>query len=669
MTSSFSFVTLLPPSPPNSQLMTPHTATAHHPTTTTPLLDQLKRFCGSARSRFLELLLKPHHVNEQIATDLKSREDAAPMVPERIKVGPTPRVPDGPLLEMWRPTGAWRWTRGMSIKRCNNIINLTVDPKSTCKSYYGTGTIGSQELEFYCKSWPRGADEFKIEMTLYKSQLGALRGVYVPNIIGVYAGVDDTTNMLLELPHPQFWLEASDDMPDVLKKRCIDCFERIHAAGVLHGAPYLHNIFIGGDARVIVANFEHAAVLDSIPEVAQQTTTHDKLRMEMRQIKYLLNYDNARHKERQKWLGYQSRLDWNERQRQLRKANPKHVLEFCTSTPEEKLDPPVNAAKQKGWRTDKHKARRYVNPTISNESFAIAMEKFIENVRRMEREGDGPPVSYPPSPTLPDVRHLPSPPSDSVELSDDDEPSSSTTPLRRSTRKRKGRDDLSDSPTPTPKRRKKAIKSDPDLATPTTPPSKPIRLESFIVGSSKDHERDLSASPGGAESHVLDLAPVFPTAGPSTSLRSAIKAVPATFVTPPPEIARPPIAPRSTTARGKRKRRDDEEDGLIKVEEDESPLKRTRLALPSSSQSPGGKHVSFAPAPEVHLKKWQIPAEMLTPAGYKYNHGSGGFKQKRSRHSTPPSSPRSETTSKWNSPLPFRFVARFFANFVHRNQS
>lgn len=550
MTSSFSFVTLLPPSPPNSQLMTPHTATAHHPTTTTPLLDQLKRFCGSARSRFLELLLKPHHVNEQIATDLKSREDAAPMVPERIKVGPTPRVPDGPLLEMWRPTGAWRWTRGMSIKRCNNIINLTGECLSSGASRLHAAMAHTRHIAFpnsqstqsphasriteraplvhkssssianresvahyayrqvftsYSIRWPRGADEFKIEMTLYKSQLGALRGVYVPNIIGVYAGVDDTTNMLLELPHPQFWLEASDDMPDVLKKRCIDCFERIHAAGVLHGAPYLHNIFIGGDARVIVANFEHAAVLDSIPEVAQQTTTHDKLRMEMRQIKYLLNYDNARHKERQKWLGYQSRLDWNERQRQLRKANPKHVLEFCTSTPEEKLDPPVNAAKQKGWRTDKHKARRYVNPTISNESFAIAMEKFIENVRRMEREGDGPPVSCPPSPTLPDVRHLPSPPSDSVELSDDDEPSSSTTPLRRSTRKRKGRDDLSDSPTPTPKRRKKVIKSDPDLATPTTPPSKPIRLESFIVGSSKDHERGMYLSRLRTQHVLTDL--------------------------------------------------------------------------------------------------------------------------------------------------------------------
>ncbi|TEB39185.1 hypothetical protein FA13DRAFT_1725158 [Coprinellus micaceus] len=625
-----------------------HPPTNHPPPPTSKLIQRLLN-STAPKTRFLLLLTSPWKKDRAMASDLKSRasENAMPMVPQRIATHVP--VTAAQAAQSWRPTGAWKWAVGLGIRGCTNIVNLSNPLKKSARTYFGTGTIGTQELEYICKSWQQNTEmpEFVTEISLFKAQLALLQGVYVPNIIGIYAGLD-VVNVLMELPHPAFWMHASDDMPDVLKKRCIDCFERIHAAGVLYGNVQLSHIIVGADARVTLVNFEHAAVLDPLPQFCQKKTTPDKLRLEMRQVKYLLNYDKAREREQQKWIGYKARKDWNEKER-VRASRESGYTPQCLAEPDDDvLNPPVDPHRTKGWVDSKYKADRFVVPTITPEFFTSAVEKFIANIRRMEREGDGPPQSpRPPSSTTTSSPVEPTPVPQPITLQVPTEPPRrrSETTLRRSSRKRKAGDD-----------------------------------SNFIAGSSKSPLKKKRSAPQvhveanpdlPAGVRARDFAFEFP--GTPPPLPSALKTVLQTFPSPSTVMEpRPLIAKRkrpSEKVLAKRKRVENEEPVPVPVlltpsltpkEEDfQSPSKRLRLdELLTPPPSPNGRHVSFAPAPEVHIKRYTIPPEMLTPAKFKYERGS--FRRWRSRFKWLPAPERFSISA----PLGLRFISRWVTDFL-----
>ncbi|KAJ7777702.1 hypothetical protein DFH07DRAFT_702722, partial [Mycena maculata] len=72
------------------------------------------------------------------------------------------------------------------------------------------------------------------------------QGCVVPVIINVYSSTG-TVSVAMEPPHPSFWLEVSLDMPRVLKKCCIQAFEKLHEDGVYHGDIELRHMLIGAD--------------------------------------------------------------------------------------------------------------------------------------------------------------------------------------------------------------------------------------------------------------------------------------------------------------------------------------------------------------------------------------------------------------------------------------
>lgn len=102
--------------------------------------------------------------------------------------------------------------------------------------------------------------------------------------------------MAMEAPHHSFWMEASSDMPDVLKKRCVEAFEKIHARGVYHGNVRLENMVIGGDAKITILNFHGSRCLFANSAGLQSADPVD-LQTEMRLVKFLLDYEDARLKE------------------------------------------------------------------------------------------------------------------------------------------------------------------------------------------------------------------------------------------------------------------------------------------------------------------------------------------------------------------------------------
>ena len=195
----------------------------------------------------------------------------------------------------------------------------------------------------------------------------ALAGTYAPTIIGVFTGVG-VANMLMELPHQAFWVQASADMPDVLKKRCVEAYEKLHAAGILHGSPHLRHLLIGGDARVTIMNFERSRVLDPVSNthISQEKANAAELRLEMRKVKYQLDYDNARVKEKQKWDRYKARLEHCKvvlREAIDPTSRPPQVLEVLA---EDVVDPPVDTRRLKSWAPEQsYSSARFVVPTIT----------------------------------------------------------------------------------------------------------------------------------------------------------------------------------------------------------------------------------------------------------------------------------------------------------------
>ncbi|EEB93131.1 hypothetical protein MPER_08257, partial [Moniliophthora perniciosa FA553] len=107
-----------------------------------------------------------------------------------------------------------------------------------CSCYVTTAQVSGKQLKYVRKTWriDRIDDSFYAE------------GDVVPSIITVFTG-PCTLNVAMEPPHHSFWVEASPDMPLVLKERCIAAYERLHGCGVLHGDVELRHMLIGKDSN------------------------------------------------------------------------------------------------------------------------------------------------------------------------------------------------------------------------------------------------------------------------------------------------------------------------------------------------------------------------------------------------------------------------------------
>lgn len=115
----------------------------------------------------------------------------------------------------------------------------------------------------------------------------------VPEVIGVYASPGKVT-LSMGPPHHVFWIEASPDMPDALKERCVEAFKKLHACGVLHGNVELKNILIGGDAKITLINLHKGRALVANEVVHLAGATPAELKLEMRKVKFMLNHRDAR---------------------------------------------------------------------------------------------------------------------------------------------------------------------------------------------------------------------------------------------------------------------------------------------------------------------------------------------------------------------------------------
>jgi len=146
-------------------------------------------------------------------------------------------------------------------------------------------------------------------------------------------------------------------MPHALKERVIAAFEKIHTQGVLHGDPELRHMLIGADGKVMIIDFGMSRANREHPSVGIERAEPEEFRLEMRKVKYKLDYMGARKMEGDKVDDYLRRVRRNRKISELWKRRAKGervgpIPQYEEDPEDYELDPPVNAQDfQEDWIT------------------------------------------------------------------------------------------------------------------------------------------------------------------------------------------------------------------------------------------------------------------------------------------------------------------------------
>ncbi|KAF7306651.1 Serine/threonine protein kinase [Mycena indigotica] len=322
------------------------------------------------------LPIEPPSICEELPVEWSRPEPATSSAPRRMKSLPK-NIPREVLTkQIYHPTKKWEWTSGLAFKDTEPRVPLSSG--TMCSAFIRTGLIGDRPLQYVSKLWLTNAkwQGFFSELALYKVQLKSLQGRIVPSIINVYATVG-AIDVAMEPPHHSFWVEASADMPNVLKKRCIRAYEQLHTAGVLHGDVELRHMLIGGDARVTIIDFQESRALIPNPAVKLGAATPAQMQLEMRKVKYRLDYQGARDLEDQKVM----------RSKRLARRNATGSRE--PPSQDDILNPPVSIRDWEGeWHAPRPDPQRFVMPGQSTEDLEKAVERFLDILEKLEEEGD-----------------------------------------------------------------------------------------------------------------------------------------------------------------------------------------------------------------------------------------------------------------------------------------
>lgn len=237
-------------------------------------------------------------------------------------------------------------------------------------------------------------DTHAIQLALYKSEqyLSRLQGDVVPPVIGVHV-LPGEICVSMEPPHPSFWMEASADMPDVLKEKCIEAYEKIHSQGVLHGDVELRHMLIGADGRVTIIDFQASRSLVSNEAVMLKQAEPAEFNMEMRKVKYKLNYKGARQRELNKVTtcekrSHRNRLRRAKHERRARGERVGYISDYEEDPEQDKIEPPVHKQDWNEHWTIAADAipRRFVMPGQTSQHLEREIQLFLEIVDRMGKE-------------------------------------------------------------------------------------------------------------------------------------------------------------------------------------------------------------------------------------------------------------------------------------------
>ncbi|KAG8219964.1 hypothetical protein J3R82DRAFT_969 [Butyriboletus roseoflavus] len=288
---------------------------------------------------------------------------------------------------IYQPHGRWAWTHGLSLDDPKQLLSLRKGAQ--CSASIDSGTVANKEIKYICRKWKMSKQKewygFYSELALYKSEqyLRPLQGDVVPHVIGVHI-MPEAVSVTMEMPHSSFWIESSPSMPHALKEKVIAAFEKIHAQGVLHGDPELRHMLVGADGKVMIIDFGMSRAIREHTSVGIERAEPEEFRLEMRKVKYKLDYMGARKREEDKVDDYLRRVRKNRKISELWKRRAKGervgpILLYEEDPEEYELDPPVNAQDfQEDWITASDDSpMRVVVPGQTPEQVADQVQAFL----------------------------------------------------------------------------------------------------------------------------------------------------------------------------------------------------------------------------------------------------------------------------------------------------
>ncbi|KAF5355743.1 hypothetical protein D9756_003930 [Leucocoprinus leucothites] len=310
------------------------------------------------------------------------------------------------FASLYIPKGRWQWTHQVVFE--NRPEEVQISNNHQYSLTVKTAKIYQETITYISKLWPRENkwDGFAREVALHKTQLRAIHGVAVPALIGVHTNFDGI-QMTYDVPHHSFWIQASPDMPDVLKRRCLQAYDQLHCQGVLHGNVEFENILIGGDGRVKIINFERSRSSKPKTDVKLEAADRIDFKMEMREVHYKLDYMGARQKERVTW---ESRHNLQEIRFPAGNTSRIHSRYPYSISRESPADP-TRWSLPRLW-----KPRRFVVPGQSAERFHHHLKQFLLGVAEEAGEGMNPPTFLGPTSQNPKKRKRNDSDSDNSEL-------------------------------------------------------------------------------------------------------------------------------------------------------------------------------------------------------------------------------------------------------------
>ncbi|KAH9898465.1 hypothetical protein C8Q73DRAFT_788645 [Cubamyces lactineus] len=341
------------------------------------------------------------------------------------------------LISAFKPKQAFAWTRNQPLTDIEKLCHLNGDGVKSIS--LKKGRLGDRAVTYVSKSWPRRTrhkwDGLFTELKLYSSPryLGELQGSIIPPLMTIQQDAS-SVSLVMRTPHPSFWIEASADMPHVLKKEVVLSYVALHDKGILHGDAELYNILIGGDGHVSLMNFDAAQVRhsrDGLPVAGRGS-----LAMELRRVMFKLDYEGARARE------YARRERF--KQHALENLDRQSRAEPMINMPIEELyEPPPS---EQEWVSKWTNAldmtpRRFIVPGQTAEELVNALESFCKKVKlwdALDAQDMVSPLivpshSTPPvSPALPRSEvPLTSPAANSMKRRMSDAPEASQPPLKR----------------------------------------------------------------------------------------------------------------------------------------------------------------------------------------------------------------------------------------------
>ncbi|KAI0274824.1 hypothetical protein BC834DRAFT_15383 [Gloeopeniophorella convolvens] len=206
--------------------------------------------------------------------------------------------PDSPrrIDHLYVPHGKYSYSFGRTLQCLGKGAMLRAGRATT--SYIRKATLGTQAISIVSKIWNIW-DGLHKELYLYAHprHLRPLQGLCVPAIIGIFSTSEGLANMAMEPPHPHAWRVADRSLIIPEKKAIIDAYARIHSRGVLHRDVALRHMLIGRDGKATIINFRQASCVPKMERLGIHGCNQHEFELEMRQVRFLLDYQGARDSE------------------------------------------------------------------------------------------------------------------------------------------------------------------------------------------------------------------------------------------------------------------------------------------------------------------------------------------------------------------------------------